>query len=103
MRETPRYRLDLLGIPRSPLALLTVFALVCRLASGQSPPDKPAPPAQEAAKPADTSQGEVVTRDSNPAFKVRVNLVLVRVVVRDSRGNVVEGLKKEDFLLFDNR
>jgi len=103
MRETPRYRLDLLGIHRSPLALLTVLALGCLIASGQSPADKPAPPAQEAAKPADTSQGEVVTRDSNPAFKVRVNLVLVRVVVRDSRGNVVEGLKKEDFLLFDNR
>src|SRR5262249_8218794 len=36
-------------------------------------------------------------------FKVRVNLVLVRVVVRDSDGKPVPNLKKEDFLLFDNR
>ncbi len=38
-----------------------------------------------------------------PTFKVRVNLVLVRVVVRDSQGNVVTNLKKEDFQLQDNR
>ena len=46
--------------------------------------------------------------DPSPAqpqsqFKVQVksNLVVVRVVVRDSKGKPVEGLKKEDFKLFD--
>jgi VWFA-related protein len=34
---------------------------------------------------------------------VRVNLVLVRVVVRDAKGKVVSNLNKEDFQLFDNR
>ncbi len=45
----------------------------------------------------------MVTRDSATTFKVRVNLVLVRVVVRDAYGKVIDNLKKEDFLLFDNR
>ena len=38
-----------------------------------------------------------------PEFKLQVksNLVVVRVVVRDARGRPVEGLKKEDFKLFD--
>src|SRR6266404_2297546 len=46
---------------------------------------------------------EVVTRDAATTFKVRVNLVLVRVVVRDEHGKVIENLKKEDFVLSDNR
>jgi VWFA-related protein len=46
---------------------------------------------------------EVSSRDTAPTFKVRVNLVLVRVVVRDQQGHVVPNLKKEDFQLTDNR
>ena len=44
---------------------------------------------------------------SNPAnqspfkLQVRSNLVVVRVVVRDAQGKPVEGLRKEDFHLFD--
>jgi len=50
------------------------------------------------------------TNDKNPAetkaqapFQLRVasNLVVVRVVVRDAQGKPVEGLKEEDFKLFD--
>src|SRR6266436_4918725 len=63
-------------------------------------PDSTAVPAPAAA----TGQNEEVSsRDTPTTFKVRVNLVLVRVVVRDSQGNVVPNLKKEDFQLFDNR
>lgn len=42
-------------------------------------------------------------RDTAPTFKVRVNLVLVRVVVRDAQGKVVENLHREDFALADDR
>ena len=65
-------------------------------------------PAKSEAQPA-TAQtavndsSEVSTRDTPPTFRVRVNLVLVRVVVRDNSGKVVTNLKKEDFQLSDNR
>jgi VWFA-related protein len=42
------------------------------------------------------------SHDEVTTFKVKVNLVLVRVVVRDSKGNPVGGLHKEDFELLDN-
>jgi VWFA-related protein len=68
-------------------------------AASQTPSSQsPAPPAAPL-----TNTAEVSTRDTPPTFKVRVNLVLVRVVVRDQQGNVVPDLKKEDFQLFDNR
>ena len=100
---------------------LTVFAV---RADGQKPPDpapaqqspsaaSPVPAPVPAAQPPDSDkskasssispQNEVVTRDTGTTFKVRVNLVLVRVVVRDEHGQIVSNLKKEDFLLFDNR
>src|SRR5712691_42235 len=83
----------------------------CPRVSAQTPtPPAPAqgPPAEgdSAAKPAPSPPGEIteVSTHDNPAtFKVRVNLVLVRAVVRDAHGKVVSNLKKEDFQLYDNR
>src|SRR5216684_789003 len=74
----------------------------------------PAPPPQDtsgatdstpksAPAPASGDSQEVSSRDTPTTFKVRVNLVLVRVVVRDAQGKVVPGLKKETFQLYDNR
>jgi len=96
----------------TPIYLLCCVSLFCPLAGGQSP--APPPPAQEssaktdspakppvAQPPGDTQ--EVASQDTPATFKVRVNLVLVRVVVRDSQGKIVRNLKKEDFQLFDNR
>ena len=93
---------------------LVVFA--CSLSvsanrlSAQAPP--PAAPPQDApaktdstakAPPAPAQTEEVSSQDTPATFKVRVNLVLVRVVVRDSKGKIVPNLKKEDFQLFDNK
>jgi VWFA-related protein len=88
--------------------LLSATSLCSQAPAGQEAPpksDTPASAAQSPAPPASTSSNaaEVSSHDTAPTFKVRVNLVLVRVVVRDQQGNVVPNLKKEDFQLFDNR
>jgi VWFA-related protein len=46
---------------------------------------------------------EVSSHDEAATFKVNVRLVLVRVVVRDSKGHPIGTLKKEDFQLLDDR
>lgn len=43
------------------------------------------------------------THETTVPFSVRVNLVPVRVVVRDAHGKPVANLKREDFEIFDNR
>ena len=94
--------------------LLWVWAGVSASARAQTPtppPEAPSatvtvqPPAEPAKPqaPASNDNAEVSSRDTAPTFKVRVNLVLVRVVVRDQQGHVVPDLKKEDFQLTDNR
>ena len=47
---------------------------------------------------------ELVTRETQPTFKLQVqrNLVVVRAVVRDARGRAVPNLRKENFRVFDN-
>jgi len=51
---------------------------------------------------APSAESEISTYETDTALKVRVNLVLVRVVVRNSAGNPIGGLGKEDFKLLDN-
>ena len=99
------------------LAILTSGSLIFvpPLLAQNPPPQNPPPPAtapatqQAPAKPPATEPAqsqpvqEVSSQDSPATFKVRVNNVLVRVVVRDSHGKVVPNLKKEDFQLFDGR
>lgn len=75
----------------------------------KSPQETPAKsePATTQATPASNANSakteEISTRDNPATFKVRVNLVLVRVVVRDAQGKIITNLKKEDFQVFDNR
>jgi len=58
---------------------------------------QPAPPATAATQPS----AELASHDEPATFKVNVKLVVVRAVVRDSKGNAVGTLHKEDFEIFD--
>ena len=53
-------------------------------------------------KAADQAESEISTLSTDATIKVRVNLVLVRAVVRDGAGKIVPGLRQEDFQVFDN-
>src|SRR5438132_7460504 len=101
------------GLRRTILVVFTCcLSISGHRLSGQTPappsqtqdaPAKPDSTAVPAPAPATGQNEEVSSHDTPTTFKVRVNLVLVRVVVRDSQGKIVSNLKKEDFQLFDNR
>jgi VWFA-related protein len=60
---------------------------------------------QNSATPTTTSSqppAEIATRTSQTPFQSSVNLVPVRVVVRDSSGKVVTNLQREDFQVFQD-
>ena len=88
-------------------ALLSLVLCLCvrAQAPAQGATSSPPPPAQDSTKqaPAPATAAETAIHDTPTTFKVRVNLVVVRVVVRDSEGKPVANLRKEDFLLSDNR
>jgi hypothetical protein len=84
--------------------LFTSFQPDLRAQSSQPPQASQAGTSPAAQGPGSKSQNEEITSHDSPAtFKVRVNLVFVRVVVRDSIGKAIPNLKKEDFQLADNR
>ena len=86
----------------STVGFLVVAALAFSFASlccAQQPPDETSTP-----PPVTSKQGSETptSPDATVPFKVRVNLVLVRVIVRNSEGKVISDLKKEDFELRDD-
>jgi VWFA-related protein len=108
---------------RVPLSFASAFLAVAlcgtsAIAQQAAAPAQTAPPdpaatapsalpvgAQPSAAPVqqpDKNAPEVTTQDTSTTFKVRVNLVEVRAVVRDAQGHAVGYLKQEDFQLFDN-
>lgn len=85
---------------------MLVSLVACFLAFAASGPllmraqTTPAQPSTTQTTPAQNSP-EMTTHDEQAAFKSKVNLVMVPVVVRDVHGDAVGHLAKENFLLFD--
>jgi VWFA-related protein len=80
-----------LGRPSSILSKVAIFVSVAALSYL---------PSLRAQTPSASSQA-LVSQNPPTTFKLRVNLILVRVVVRDSDGKPVQNLQKEDFQLTD--
>ena len=76
--------------------VMATCLLYAGLLSGQSQVPSPTP----ASIPPNSGQSE--PQSSGAVLRVRVNLVLVPVVVRDSNGQAVGNLRAEDFTLLDN-
>jgi VWFA-related protein len=107
MADVPNLRLRRRAV--ACLGALACLSVSASIVTAQSPATQPSDKTQAPSATQDrtTYQAkdapELATHDTANTFKVRVNLVLVRVVVRDEKGKVVENLHKEDFRLFDNR
>jgi VWFA-related protein len=90
------------------LACAIVFSIMAARAQS-SQQDTTAQPTQQSssgtvpAQPAPVSdKPEMDTHDSSIPLESRVNLVPIRVVVRDAKGQVVGNLRKEDFQVFED-
>jgi len=82
----------------SPFLALVFCAILAPAQQAANPPQPSATPVQHS----DENAPELSTQDTSTTFKVRVNLVEVRVVARDAQGHAVGNLKQEDFQLLDN-
>ncbi len=68
----------------------------------QQQPASAAAPAPAAPPPASADMAELTTEEASVPLRVLVNLVPVRVIVRDANGNAVATLHKEDFQLYQD-
>jgi VWFA-related protein len=97
---------------RHPIRWLAVLVMLITWTAGARAQDTssamPAPaktaaeaPATQSTKPAIDEKAELSSKDTETTFKLHVNLIQVKVVVRDPKGKLVEGLKRDDFLVYD--
>jgi VWFA-related protein len=87
------------------LAFLAANRVLAQSSQNSKAPSSPAP-APALASPAGSQSSsdapEMNAHDAPVPLRVRVNLVPVRVVVRDGQGHAVATLRKEDFQLFQD-
>ena len=101
------FRLSLAALCASLLVCaITSVALAQAQSSQQSTTVQPPQQSSSGNAPAQTAPAsdkpEVDTHDSSIPLESRVNLVPIRVVVRDPKGHVVTDLRKEDFQVFED-
>jgi VWFA-related protein len=77
-----------------------VFSIISRTAQTNETPAAPKPEATQSPKSTTQSKAEAPVQQV-PSIKVRVNLVQVKVVVRDEKDQVVKNLQREDFQIYD--
>ena len=85
--------------------MLFLAALASTAAIAQSSPDlvnQKQPPPMATAAP-DQPEISTTTEEQTQSFHVKVNLVEVRVVVRDAQGKAIGNLKQDDFVLLDDK
>lgn len=83
--------------PKLPAFVLAVLLTSAAAAQSNSSPAAPSTP-----QTSSQNTPEISSHEETTTFKVKVNLVEVRVVVRDAKGKAVGNLKPQDFQLLDN-
>lgn len=94
-------RLCWLAMASAPLVIF--YAFLNTIAVAAPAQDTPLPQAAASNSSATSNTPEMTSHDAAANFKVNVRLVEVHVVVRDSQGNAIGTLQKEDFQLFDDK
>ncbi len=77
--------------------------LVLIAAVAASTQNAQAPQASQSQAQVSSELPEISTQEHTQSFQVKVNLVEVRVVVRDAQGNAIGNLKQSDFVLLDDK
>jgi len=89
-------------MPRLLLLVLVVDSLLF-ISPAQNQPKSSDTPQTNAASASEKPAPEVTSHDEAATFKVNVRLVLLRVVVRDEKGQPIGNLHREDFQILDNK
>jgi VWFA-related protein len=100
MRKSPRKIRAARAVPLAVIALSFAGLLAVR---AQEPPQAPTPKPGETAPPASTQTSTPSAQSETRARIIStVNLVVLPVTVKDSVGNLVPDLTKEEFRIFDD-
>ncbi len=101
-KATRGFRAQRSVVPRVCTVLIFTSLLAVGSSIAQSSAQAPHDSAGAASPESASNVPELTTHEELQTFQVKVNLVEVRVVVRDAHGNAVGNLKQEDFRLFDD-